>query len=88
MPPISPPPPTATSTVSSSGACSSSSRRDRALAEERLDLVEGMDVHARRLARPASAGGERVGVALAAHDEFGAVARMRSIFAGDDTSGT
>ena len=46
MPPISPPPPTATSSVSRSGACASSSSAERALAQQRLVLIEG--VHRQR----------------------------------------
>ena len=74
MPPISPPPPTATSSVSMSGSVLLDLEAERALAEQRLRLVEGVDWRARRFPHESLARRERVGVALAADDELGAVA--------------
>ena len=74
MPPISPPPPTETSSVSRSGACRDELERERALAQQRLRLIEGVYRQRARLRRPGLAGRERVGIAVAADDQVGAVA--------------
>ena len=88
MPPISPPPPTATSSVSSSRRLLLELEPERALPEQRLDLVVGVDRQRARLGRPRLARRERVGVPLAADDELGAVVADPLRFAGEATAGT
>ena len=49
-------------------------QRERALPEQRLGLIVGVHGQRAGLARPRLGGGQRVGVALAADDQLGAVA--------------
>ena len=60
---------------------------ERALADQGLGLVEGVDRHRAGLRRPCFARGQRIGVALAPTTRSAPYSRMRAILAGDE-SGT